>query len=182
VTSKSRLLCEDPGPENDDHSRVDEYQPEIVLGCDAISTAQVAEFARSSGMTLGIDVQATDRMDASVALRDKLVATHSPIYGVTTGFGDSARFHISPKQAGVLQRNIIAYHLNGTGPVASADVVRATMLIRANCLARGYSGIRKEVVELLVECLRKDVIPLIRNVDRSEPAGTSCPCVTWPTC
>jgi histidine ammonia-lyase len=161
VTSKSRLLCEDPGPENDDHSRVEEDQPEIVLGCDAISTAQVAEFARSSGMPLGIDVQATDRMDASVALRDKLVATHSPIYGVTTGFGDSARFHISPKQAGVLQRNIIAYHLNGTGPVAPADVVRATMLIRANCLARGYSGIRKEVVELLVECLREDVIPLI---------------------
>jgi histidine ammonia-lyase len=68
VTSKSRLLYEDLGPENDDHSRVGEDQPEIIL-----------------------------------------VATHSPIYGVTTGFGDSVGFHMGPKKAIVLQRNIIAY-------------------------------------------------------------------------
>lgn len=161
MTSKSRLLREGFGPTDDDRFEVEEDQPQLMLGCDTICTAQVAEFARSSSMTLGIDADAVARMDASVAARDRLIATCRPIYGVTTGFGDSARFHISPDQAGVLQRNIIAYHLNGTGPAASADVVRATMLIRANCLARGYSGFRKEVLELLVECLRKDIIPLI---------------------
>jgi Bacteriocin-protection, YdeI or OmpD-Associated/Aromatic amino acid lyase len=41
-----------------------------------------------------------------------------------------------------LQRNLVQYHLNGSGPVAPPDVVRATMLVRTNCLARGYSGVR----------------------------------------
>jgi hypothetical protein len=81
VTSKSRLLYEDLGPENDDHSRVGEDQPEIIL-----------------------------------------VATHSPIYGVTTGFGDSVGFHISPKtRRAPAEHNCL--HLKGTGPVAPADVI-----------------------------------------------------------
>ncbi len=53
------------------------------------------------------------------------------------------------------------YHLNGTGPDTPEDVVRATMLVRANCLARGYSGIRPEVVRLLVDCLNLGITPLI---------------------
>jgi histidine ammonia-lyase/phenylalanine ammonia-lyase len=55
----------------------------------------------------------------------------------------------------------VQYHLIGSGPLAPADVVRATMAVRANCLARGYSGVRTELVQLLIDCLAHDILPLI---------------------
>ena len=134
----------------------------LVLGNDTLTAADAARFARAPrGTLVRVDREAATRMDASVASRDKLIATNRPIYGVTTGFGDSGQFHISPSKTAELQRNMVAYHLNGTGPTASEDTVRATMLIRANCLSRGYSGIRQEVVDLILACLREGVTPVI---------------------
>ena len=100
-------------------------------------------------------------MRRSVALKHELIATKQPIYGVTTGFGDSAIRQISPDKAGALQNNLIDYHLNGSGPLAAPDVVRATLLVRANCLARGYSGVRPVVVRRLIDLLQHDILPLI---------------------
>ncbi|CCH32382.1 aromatic amino acid ammonia-lyase [Actinosynnema sp. NPDC047251] len=134
----------------------------IVLGEDALTVADAARFAREPGdVPIAIGEDAALRMDASVAARDRLILMRRPIYGVTTGFGDSARFHLSPEKTTELQRNLIKYHLNGTGPSAPVDVVRAAMLVRANCLARGYSGIRRGVVELIVDCLRHGITPVI---------------------
>ncbi|WP_329041371.1 aromatic amino acid ammonia-lyase [Streptomyces sp. NBC_00178] len=134
----------------------------VVLGSDTLTTDAAATAARNiENLDVSIDTEAAARMDASVKLRDTLIATHQPIYGVTTGFGDSARFHLSAEKAVQLQRNLITYHLNGTGPAASPEVARATMLVRANCLARGYSGIRRSVVQLLIDCLLHDITPLI---------------------
>ncbi|MFD6315267.1 HAL/PAL/TAL family ammonia-lyase [Streptomyces nigra] len=113
----------------------------------------------------GIHVQLTEdavrNMRASVTLKKDLVAGGQAIYGVTTGFGDSVIRQIEPAKAAELQRNLVRYHVNGTGPQATAEVVRATMLIRANCLARGSSGIRPAVVHLLLDLLNNDVLPLI---------------------
>lgn len=101
------------------------------------------------------------RCEGSRALKQRLIDTGQPIYGVTTGFGDSVFRHIAPEKTADLQRNLIRYHLNGTGPSASDEVVRATMLIRANCLARGKSGVRPLVVSRLLELLDHDVLPRI---------------------
>ncbi|MCX4680734.1 aromatic amino acid ammonia-lyase [Streptomyces sp. NBC_01433] len=99
--------------------------------------------------------------ERSVRLRDRLMAERKPIYGVTTGFGDSVTNQISPERAAQLQHNLIRYHLNGVGPNAPADVVRATLLIRANCLARGNSGIRPLVIDRLLDHLNADIVPLV---------------------
>ncbi|MFF8958291.1 histidine ammonia-lyase [Streptomyces sp. NPDC014894] len=99
--------------------------------------------------------------EKSVRLRDRLMAARKPIYGVTTGFGDSVTQQISPERAAQLQHNLIRYHLNGVGPDAPADVVRATLLIRANCLARGNSGIRPQIIERLLDHLDADILPLV---------------------
>src|SRR5205807_4675881 len=104
---------------------------------------------------------ALSRGDRSVVLRAHLIASNVPIYGVTTGFGDSNTGHIAAAQAAALQQNLIQYHLVGSGQNAAPDVVRATMLIRANCLARGYSGVRREVIDLLLACLTHDVLPIV---------------------
>ena len=108
-----------------------------------------------------IDGSALSRVDRSVVLRDELIASNIPIYGVTTGFGDSNTGHVAAAKSAALQQNLIQYHLVGSGPQAAPEVVRATMLIRANCLARGYSGIRREVIDLLLACLAHDILPLV---------------------
>jgi histidine ammonia-lyase len=134
----------------------------VILGDDTLTVAAVARHARRlSGADTAFPGEVLARLGESVAVRDEMIATNRPIYGVTTGFGDSAQFHLSPAKAVELQRNMVRYHLNGTGPTAPRDVIRATMLVRANCLARGYSGVRAAVLELLADCLRHDITPLI---------------------
>ncbi|MFI9785135.1 histidine ammonia-lyase [Kitasatospora sp. NPDC051984] len=134
----------------------------LLLGADSLSVEDVADFARRpDGWDVRLDEAAEDRMAASARVKDELVASGRPVYGVTTGFGDSCGRHIGPAKAADLQRNLIAGHLAGNGEPAPAEVVRATMLIRANCLARGYSGVRVAVVELLADCLRADILPVI---------------------
>ncbi|MEU9336036.1 aromatic amino acid ammonia-lyase [Streptomyces sp. NPDC048290] len=137
-----------------------------LLGDDSLSLIDVAHTARSprpdaGGARPAIAPAARHRMERSVRVRDEMTASRRPVYGVTTGFGDSARFQLAAGKAAALQRNMVTYHLNGTGPIADPEVVRATMLIRANSLARGYSGIRPEVVDLLLDCLRHDITPLV---------------------
>lgn len=121
----------------------------------------VADLARHNHPLVVLDTNASKRMQASVDVRDRLLAEAIPIYGVTTGFGDSCDRQISPTKAAALQHNMILYHLNGVGPPASPQVTRATMLIRANSLARGTSGIRPEVVHTLLKMLAANVLPLI---------------------
>jgi histidine ammonia-lyase len=134
----------------------------LWLTGDSLTVADVARVARAtaaSGVRLAL--AARRRCADSAALKRRLVASGEPIYGVTTGFGDSASRQIAPERAARLQRNLVRYHLNGTGPTATADTVRATMLIRANCLARGVSGVRPLVVERLLALLEADVLPLV---------------------
>ncbi len=90
-----------------------------------------------------------------------LVATDQPVYGINTGFGIFADKRISRKDAKALNRNLILSHTVGTGAPLSIDIVRAAMLIRANTLSSGYSGVRPELVETLLEMLNREVTPFI---------------------
>ncbi len=134
----------------------------IRLGVDTFAVEQVTHYAGGPGaVVVELPPEARARIDRSNALKHELIRTKQPIYGVTTGFGDSANRQISPEKAITLQANLVRYHLNGSGAEADPETVRATMLIRANCLARGYSGIRLEVIELLVDCMQMDILPVI---------------------
>ncbi|MFD7132055.1 histidine ammonia-lyase [Streptomyces sp. NPDC059894] len=127
----------------------------------SLTLDDVRAVARNQDVTVECAAEATQAMRASHALKLRLIATGDPIYGVTTGFGDSATRQISADKAAALQRNMILYHLNGTGPPAPDEVVRATLLIRANCLARGNSGVRPEIAERLLDLLRHDILPTV---------------------
>lgn len=134
----------------------------LVLGADTLSVAQVARFARDpQGIGLEMDPAALGRVDRSVEVRNHLIERGDAIYGVTTGFGDSCNRKVSADRVEALQRNLLRFLMVGSGPNAPVPVVRATMLIRANCLARGYSAIRGEVIQLLMECLAADILPVI---------------------
>ncbi|MEU7141681.1 aromatic amino acid ammonia-lyase [Nocardia sp. NPDC046473] len=135
---------------------------ELAVGTDTLTITETVCVARNPRARIArLHEGAVARMNDSVALKHRLIASRQPIYGVTTGFGDSCIRQISPGKVIELQRNLVNYHLNGSGPAATSEVVRATMLVRANCLARGYSSVRPEVVRLLLDCLNADILPVI---------------------
>src|SRR5204862_6978074 len=113
------------------------------------------------GRRVKLAERAEQALRASRELKQTLIAQEIPIYGVTTGFGDSAHRQIAPAKAARLQRNMLRFLGAGTGPIASPEVTRATMLFRANCLAKGNSGVRLELVERLLDLLNHDVLPLV---------------------
>src|SRR6201991_1235134 len=119
----------------------------------------VAVARQGASCTLTPDAQR--RIEASRTLKRDLIAQEIPIYGVTTGFGDSAHRQIAPEKAAQLQQNMLRFLGCGTGPTASPEVTRATMLFRANCLAKGNSGVRMELIERLLTLLNHDILPLI---------------------
>jgi histidine ammonia-lyase/phenylalanine ammonia-lyase len=111
--------------------------------------------------TVSLSSSAAEAVRASRSLKQSLMAHEIPIYGITTGFGDSAHRQIGSGKSSQLQRNLLRFMGCGTGPITSPDVVRVTMLLRANCLSKGNSGVRVELIERLLELLNHDVIPLI---------------------
>jgi histidine ammonia-lyase/phenylalanine ammonia-lyase len=126
----------------------------------SLTIDQAVKLARFGGH-VALSAHAARKVRAARALKLDLIAREIPIYGVTTGFGDSAHRQISPGKGAALQQNMLRFLGAGTGQIASPEVTRATMLFRANCLAKGNSGVRLELIERLLELLNHDVLPLI---------------------
>lgn len=98
-------------------------------------------------------------MGAARALVEGVRGEHT--YGVNTGFGRFVSEHIPDELAEELQLRLLRSHACGVGEPYPAEVVRAAMLLRANALAKGYSGARVETVELLLACLNRGVLPVV---------------------
>jgi len=102
------------------------------------------------------------KLSKSRKVVEDLVRQKKRVYGVTTGFGRHSHFFLSNlKEAQKLQENIIKSHLVSVGDYLADDVARATLLIRANTLAKGFSGIRLELLNRLITILNRGIIPLI---------------------
>jgi histidine ammonia-lyase len=106
---------------------------------------------------------------------DALLERGEVAYGITTGFGAFKDKIISREQVEELQRNIVLSHAVGVGDPFDMPTVRAIMLIRANTLARGYSGIRLETLELILECLNRGVHPVIPEKGSLGASGDLAP-------
>jgi len=92
---------------------------------------------------------------------EQLLRERRPIYGVSTGVGELCTVSISPADAQTLQRNIVRSHAAGVGASLPEPAVRAMMVLRANALASGYSGVRPLLIDRLLELLNRGVHPLI---------------------
>jgi histidine ammonia-lyase len=101
------------------------------------------------------------RLRAARALVEKLADADAPTYGINTGFGDLAEVRIDRADLRKLQRNLIVSHSAGVGLPLPPEETRGLMLLRANVLAKGYSGVRLEVVETLLSALSKDLLPMV---------------------
>jgi phenylalanine ammonia-lyase len=136
-------------------------QPATVqLDGQSLTIDDVADFALRGGVA-ALSPEAAGSVEQARRLRQDLVDREIPIYGVTTGFGDSAHRQVAPSRAAQLQRDVVLHLGAGTGPIAAPEVTRATMLLRANCLAKGNSGVRVELIERLLSLLNDDALPQI---------------------
>ncbi len=141
-------------------ARPSQIAPLLALDGCSLTVGDALDVARRA-RTVRLADTAREAIDASRRLKEGIIAREAPIYGVTTGFGDSAHRQISPEKTAGLQRFLLRGLGCGTGPMATPDVTRVTMLLRANCLAKGNSGVRAIVVEQLLALLDHDVLPLI---------------------
>ena len=118
---------------------------------------------------------AIERMKASRAVVDRVVASDATAYGITTGFGKLASVRISHEQVRQLQVNLVRSHASGVGPLLTEAETRAMMLLRANALAKGLSGIRPVVVETLCAMLNAGVHPLVPSQGSVGASGDLAP-------
>jgi histidine ammonia-lyase len=97
------------------------------------------------------------------------------VYGINTGFGALSNVHIADHDLTRLQYNLIRSHCTGVGKPFSREIVRAIILLRANCLAAGHSGVNLEIVQLLINFLNKDIIPVIPEKGSVGASGDLAP-------
>jgi len=146
----------------------------IVLSGDRLTLEEVGAAARS-GARVEIAAGARKRVRAARQLVDRIAEGDTPTYGINTGFGTLAEVSIPKADLRKLQRNLILSHAAGTGAPLPLSEVRALMLLRANVLAGGYSGIRESTLELLVEMLQRDVIPVVPEKGSVGASGDLAP-------
>jgi histidine ammonia-lyase len=127
------------------------------------------------GEKVSIAPAAVERMNASRAVVDRLVASGQTAYGINTGFGKLASVRISTEQVRQLQVNLVRSHACGVGAPLSEPETRAMMLLRANALAKGFSGIRPQVVETLCAMLNAQVHPVIPSQGSVGASGDLAP-------
>ena len=108
-----------------------------------------------------LHADARQRMQASRAVVEHLLATGATAYGINTGFGKLADMHIPQDELVELQENLVRSHACGIGEPLSEPEVRGMLLLRANVLAKGTSGVRVLVAERLLAMLERGVIPLV---------------------
>ena len=123
----------------------------------------------------GLTEAARQRVRDARAVVDEFAQRDEPTYGINTGFGNFAEVKIPPGSLAELQVNLLRSHAAGVGDPLPAPVVRATMALRANVLAKGFSGIRLETLDLLIELLNRRVHPVVPSRGSVGASGDLAP-------
>lgn len=147
---------------------------EVVLDGTALGVAEVIAVARLR-RPVSIAPKARHRVDCCRRMIDLLLERREKIYGLTTGFGKLRDVTIQGKDVQRLQINLIRSHACGVGEPFDEDVVRAALLLRANTLCRGNSGIRNESLSALVQLLNDGVYPYVPKQGSVGASGDLAP-------
>ena len=139
-----------------------------------LSLSEIARVAYGSA-ALAIAPSARPAIQASRKVIEDIVARGGVVYGVSTGFGKLADVHIPTGELRQLQLNLVRSHACGIGQPLSEPEVRAMILLRANVLALGFSGIRPAVIELLCELNSRGIVPVIPEKGSVGASGDLAP-------
>ena len=150
---------------------------EIIINGSDLTFEQViaVAYGEPGKPRVTLSAEARANVDRAAGAVQTLLDRGEIAYGITTGFGAFKDKIISPYEAALLQRNIVLSHAVGVGKPFDVPAVRAIMLIRANTLARGYSGVRSETLELILEFLNRGVHPVIPEKGSLGASGDLAP-------
>ena len=147
---------------------------EIVLDGNSLTIEHVVAVARQF-TPVSISREALGRMAESRKVVEAAAASDDAVYGINTGFGKLSSVKIDPDRLRVLQRNLILSHASGMGDPLPQDVVRALMLLRANCLVMPTSGVRPLLPERLVAMLNNGIHPVVPEQGSVGASGDLAP-------
>ena len=146
----------------------------MELKGESISLSQIAAVAHN-GEAVTISALAQPRILASRKVVEEIIARDAVVYGVTTGFGKLSDVRIPRDALNELQLNLVRSHACGIGAPLSEPEVRAMMLLRANVLTLGFSGIRLEIIQMLGEMLNSRVHPVVPEKGSVGASGDLAP-------
>src|SRR6266566_2335025 len=146
----------------------------MELNGQKLTLADIAAVALS-GQAVEISTLARPRILASRKLVEEIIARDAAVYGVSTGFGKLSDVRIPRDALGELQLNLVRSHACGIGQPLSEPEVRAMMLLRANVLALGLSGVRPEIIQMLCAMLNRRVHPVVPEKGSVGASGDLAP-------
>jgi histidine ammonia-lyase len=146
----------------------------VELNGEALALEQIAAVAIGDEHVT-ISPRARPRLAASRKIIEQIVARDAGVYGVNTGFGKLSDVRVPQNELRQLQLNLVRSHACGIGKPLSEPEVRAMMLLRANVLTLGFSGIRGEVIELLCDMLNRRVHPVVPEKGSVGASGDLAP-------
>lgn len=132
-------------------------------------------YAKLGSIELKIHNDSLTKMRKSREFVFEIVKKGKPVYGINTGFGALSSKHIEEKDLAKLQVNLIRSHCTGVGRPFSRQISRAIMLLRANCLVSGFSGVNPEIIELLLAFINNDICPIIPEKGSVGASGDLAP-------
>ncbi len=138
-------------------------------------TRQQVEGIVNGHANVALSTESEKRIQLSRERIEKRLAEGQAIYGVNTGFGKLSHIRIDEADNELLQLNLLRSDATGVGEPFPTEVVRAMMILRANALARGFSGIRQETVQLLLDCINKGVHPIVPSQGSVGASGDLAP-------
>ncbi len=146
----------------------------ITIDGSSLSIEDLVAVARGNAYVT-LSVGAKRRVAISRRTVEKWVSEHRKVYGITTGFGPMCDISIGMSEAKELQENLIRSHSAGFGKPFPRDIVRAIMLLRANVLAKGYSGVRVHLLNILTSMINRGIHPVIPEVGSVGASGDLVP-------
>jgi histidine ammonia-lyase len=141
----------------------------------SLTLEQVERVARTPGSDVRLSDAALARMLASRARVDEIVDSGETVYGVNTGFGHFAEISIPTAAVRDLQINLVRSHAVGTGEPLSPECIRALLILRANVMAHGCSGVRPAVADQMLGLLRADALPVVPRQGSVGASGDLAP-------
>jgi histidine ammonia-lyase len=138
-------------------------------------TLEALEAVARAGRRVSLHPEAARRMQASRRVVEAHLAGGEAVYGLNTGFGKLAGVRIAPERLRELQHNLLRSHCAGVGAPLPEAAVRAALLLRAHCLARGLSGVRPLVAETLLALLNAGIHPVVPRQGSVGASGDLAP-------
>ena len=147
---------------------------DVVIDGHSLTIESFVAVARF-GAKVSVAKEALDAMQKSRDLAEKIASEKRVAYGITTGFGDFARVAVPEEMSNTLSTNLILSHCTATGEPYSEEVVRGMLLLRANALCGGVSGVRPVLVTMMAEMLNKGVHPVVPQKGSLGASGDLAP-------